>query len=235
MGHRGDRARTTPLGSGRLGLPQEVEAYRVLARASPAYLPKLVRALVSYGYEAGHRRGPERRLPLHAEAADAARRIGAGRPRRPGALRDAPEAYERTLFEPGRRAEGRAVCEEPAEAGRAAFERGQVERPAYGSARLAVVPAEEGRPAEPRAVHHRLAVRSASSARTAPVGSRRRSGPSSTRRWRSPGTAEGLPRALTDRATFLVAAKRYEEARADFAEVADPLDGAEWTPIVTAT
>ncbi|MFZ4300768.1 hypothetical protein ACOZE3_23005 [Streptomyces cinereoruber] len=47
--------------------------------------------------------------------------------------------------------------------------------------------------------------------------------------------AEGLPRALTDRAMFLVAAKRYGEARADFAEVVGPLDGADRTPIVTAT
>ncbi|MGA5872885.1 hypothetical protein [Streptomyces cinereoruber] len=143
------RARTMLLGSGRLGLPQEVEAYRVLAKVSPAaYLPKLVRALVSYGYEVGHRRGPERRLPLHAEAADAARRIGAGHPRRTEALRDALEAYEHALFELGRRAEGRAVCEELAEAGRAAFERGEVAHPAYGSGRLAVALAEEGRHGE---------------------------------------------------------------------------------------
>ncbi|MFE8940836.1 hypothetical protein ACFYNX_25555 [Streptomyces sp. NPDC007872] len=143
------RARTMLLGSGRLGLPQEVEAYRVLAKVSPAaYLPKLVRALVSYGHEVGRRRGPEREVVLHAEAADAARRIGADHPRRVELLRAALGAYERTLFELGRRAEGRAVCGEMAEAGRIAFARGQVAYPAYGGDRLVVVLAEEGRHGE---------------------------------------------------------------------------------------
>ncbi|WP_432087231.1 hypothetical protein [Streptomyces sp. bgisy095] len=140
------RARTMLLGSGRLGLPQEVEAYRVLAKVSPAaYLPKLVRALISYGYEVGRRRGPERELVLYAEAVDAARRIRADHPRRTDLLLGALRDYERTLFELGRRAEGRAVCEEMAEAGRIAFERGQV---AYGGGRLAIVLAEEGRHGE---------------------------------------------------------------------------------------
>ncbi|MFJ3502103.1 hypothetical protein [Streptomyces sp. NPDC090135] len=403
------RARTMLLGSGRLGLPQEVEAYRVLAKVSPAaYLPKLVRALASYGYEVGRRRGPERELVLYAEAVDAARRIGADHPRRAvlliGALRD----YERTLFELGRRAEGRAVCEEVAEAGRIAFERGQVAYPAYGGDRLVVVLAEEGRhgeaadlrmrdagaetevsfwsavartaeleaagrreeavavftelvddtrretesdstalahlvwelvhrsrmleaagrhgeagadrrealavldrlaesgeprswsnilswwttlyalsaraveppaspeapapafgahlhhwsrdtrkayfdgiaaleaeaarlsaaghPAELTAVHHRLTVRSAlfHENRTHRIEEPLRplfdEEVALARR-----AAEGLPRALTDRAMFLVAAKRYGQARADFAEAVDPLDGADWTPIVTPT
>ncbi len=87
-------------------------------------------------------------MVLHAEAADAARRIGADHPRRAELLRDALRAYERTLFELGRRAEGRAVCEEMAEAGRIAFARGQVAYPAYGGDRLAVVLAEEGRHGE---------------------------------------------------------------------------------------
>ncbi|MFF5451990.1 hypothetical protein ACFY40_12210 [Streptomyces sp. NPDC012950] len=143
------RARTMLLGSGRLGLLQEVEAYRVLARVSPAaYLPKLVGALGRYGYEVGRRRGPERELVLYAEAVDAARRIRADHPRRTDLLLGALGDYERTLFELGRRAEGRAVCEEMAGAGRAGFERGQVAHPAYGSGRLAVVLAEEGRHGE---------------------------------------------------------------------------------------
>ncbi|WP_411077837.1 hypothetical protein [Streptomyces sp. cmx-10-25] len=143
------RARTMLLGSGRLSLAQEVEAYRVLAKVSPAaYLPKLVRALISYGYEVGRRRGPERRLVLHAEAADAARRIGVGHPRRTQALCDALGAYEHALFVLGRRTEGLAACEEMTEAGRVGFERGQVAHPAYGSDRLAVVRAEEGRHGE---------------------------------------------------------------------------------------
>ncbi|MGW9448972.1 hypothetical protein [Streptomyces sp. NPDC055632] len=143
------RARTMLLGSGRLGLAQEVEAYRVLARVSPAaYLPKLAGALGRYGYEVGRRRGPERELVLYAEAVDAARRIGADHPRRTDLLLGALRDYERTLFELGRRAEGRAVCEEMAGAGRLGFERGQAADPERGSGRLAVVLAEEGRHGE---------------------------------------------------------------------------------------
>ncbi|KOX25701.1 MULTISPECIES: hypothetical protein [unclassified Streptomyces] len=143
------RARTMLLGSGRLGLAQEVEAYRVLARVSPAaYLPKLAGALGRYGDEVGRRRGPERELVLYAEAVDAARRIGADHPRRTDLLLGALRDYERTLFELGRRAEGRAVCEEMAEAGRLGFERGQAAYPERGSGRLAVVLAEEGRHGE---------------------------------------------------------------------------------------
>ncbi|MGW5423309.1 hypothetical protein [Streptomyces sp. NPDC003943] len=129
------RARVLLLGSGRLSLREEVGAYRVIAQASPRpYLPKLVRALISYGYD----KAPEPRLALHAEAAEAARAMDTDLPKRTEALRDALSAYERSLFGLGRRAEGRAVCEELAEAGHVG--------------RLATVLAEEGRHREAAAL-----------------------------------------------------------------------------------
>ncbi|MFJ9811776.1 hypothetical protein ACIRTB_26475 [Streptomyces sp. NPDC101158] len=129
------RARVLLLGSGRRTLTEEVGAYRVLAEVSPrAYLPKLAGALVSWGYADELRDRPEVRTALHAEAAAAARRIGAGEPNRAEVLRRTLGAYERGLFALGRRAEGRAVCEELAGAG--------------APGRLAVVLAEEGRHAE---------------------------------------------------------------------------------------
>ncbi|WP_037675497.1 hypothetical protein [Streptomyces globisporus] len=129
------RARVLLLGSGRLNWWQEVEAYRVLATVSPAaYLPKLVRALTSYRNASWRTADPEVELALHAEAVEAARRIGTDEPNRADVLCGTLRSYQRSLFAAGRRAEGRAVCEELAEAGR------------YG--RLAVVLAEEGRHGE---------------------------------------------------------------------------------------
>ncbi|MEV7671934.1 hypothetical protein [Streptomyces sp. NPDC088752] len=97
-------------------------------------------------------------------------------------------------------------------------------------------PAGEGHPAGPTTAHHRLTARSAllRESRThlieeplrplfdEEVALARRS-------------ARELPRALTDRAMFLIAVKRYGEARADFAEAVGLLDGADRTPIVTGT
>ncbi|WP_051874521.1 hypothetical protein [Streptomyces exfoliatus] len=143
------RARTMLLGSDRPSLTQEVQAYRVLARVSPAaYLPKLVGALLSYGYDVGNQGGRELLLALHAEAADAARRIDAGEPNRTEVLCRTLDTYRHTLLRAGRRAEGFAVCEEMAEAGRLGFERGQVKSSAYGHGPLATMLAEEGRHAE---------------------------------------------------------------------------------------
>ncbi|MFE1228345.1 hypothetical protein [Streptomyces sp. NPDC058745] len=123
------RARVLLLGSGRLRLLEEVHAYRVLAEVSPkAYLPKLVDALLLMSYRS---RDPEVDLTLTAEAVEAARRIEAGAPARAERLHRALDAYQRALFALGRRAEGRAACEEMAQAGR--------------SGRLAEVLAEEGR------------------------------------------------------------------------------------------
>ncbi|MFI1812655.1 hypothetical protein ACH414_20225 [Streptomyces sp. NPDC020422] len=135
------RARVLLLGSGRLGPWEEIGAYRVLAEVSPrAYLPKLVDALLA---QAGHTRDPERALALFEEAADGARRLGAGLPDGNGPLLCALDARRRALFAAGRRSEGRAVCEELAEAG--------------SDVRLAVVLAEEGRHAEAAALYGRHA------------------------------------------------------------------------------
>lgn len=110
------RARVLLLGSGRLSLLKQVNAYRVLAEVSPkAYLPKLVDALLSMSYRS---RDPEADLALSAEAVEAARSIEAGVPIRAGRLCEALDAYQRALFALGRRAEGRAACEEMAKAGR---------------------------------------------------------------------------------------------------------------------
>ncbi|QIY93021.1 hypothetical protein HEP87_00705 [Streptomyces sp. S1D4-11] len=69
------RARTMLLGSGRLSLGQQVEAYRVLSAVGPlTYLPKLTEALLSYGYAPEVRDQPEVQLARHAEAAVTASR-----------------------------------------------------------------------------------------------------------------------------------------------------------------
>ncbi|MER5784300.1 hypothetical protein ABT104_21670 [Streptomyces mobaraensis] len=135
------RARMLLLRSGRLSLPEQVGAYRVLAEASPkAYIPKLVDALIAMKYES---RDPGARLALAAEAVEAGRKIEAGLPNRTERLCRALDAYQSTLFAAGRRAEGRAVCEEMAEAGR--------------TGELAVALAEEGRFAEAAELNERAA------------------------------------------------------------------------------
>ncbi|MFD2686374.1 hypothetical protein ACFS5L_16205 [Streptomyces phyllanthi] len=123
------RARVLLLGSGRPSRAELVGAYRVLAEVSPkAYVPKLVDALLALRHES---RDPKVDVALAAEASRAARRIEAGAPNRAERLRRALDAYQASLFALGRRAEGRAICEELAEAGR--------------SEPLASVLAEEGR------------------------------------------------------------------------------------------
>ncbi|MCW8378449.1 hypothetical protein [Streptomyces justiciae] len=140
------RARTILLESDRPSVARQVEAYRVLSAVSPlTYVPKLADALVSYGYEWEVRDLPEVRLARHAEAAAVARRIDEGDPRRATLLVRALDACQHGLYALGRRAEGLAVCEEMAAAGRWGFEHGQVRSPAYGHWRLAEVLAEEGR------------------------------------------------------------------------------------------
>ncbi|MBV1937534.1 hypothetical protein KUF83_13325 [Streptomyces sp. BV286] len=140
------RARTMLLGSGRPDVGRQVGAYRVLSAVSPlTYLPKLTEALLSYGYAPEVRDLPDVRLARYAEAAVAARRIDAGEHNRTELLVRALSAYRRELCAAGRRAEGLAVCEEMAEAGRWGFAHGQVPSPVYGQGPLAVVLAEEGR------------------------------------------------------------------------------------------
>ncbi|QIQ04067.1 hypothetical protein [Streptomyces liangshanensis] len=110
------RARVLLLGSRQPGRAELVDAYRVLAEVSPkAYLPGLVDALLALRYGS---RDPKVGLELAAEASRAARRTEAGAPRREEGLRRALDAYQASLFALGRRAEGRAICAELAEAGR---------------------------------------------------------------------------------------------------------------------
>ncbi|WP_319054183.1 hypothetical protein [Streptomyces europaeiscabiei] len=110
------RARVLLLGSGRPSRAELVGAYRVLAEVSPkAYMAKLVDALLSLRYES---RDPKVDLALAAEASRAARRIEVGAPNRAERLHRALDAYQASLFALGHRAEGRAICEELAEAGR---------------------------------------------------------------------------------------------------------------------
>ncbi|AXG82212.1 hypothetical protein [Streptomyces paludis] len=110
------RARVLLLGSGQPSRAALADAYRVLAEVSPkAYMPKLVDALLALHYES---RDPKADLALAAEASRAARRIEAGEPNRTERLHRALDAYQASLFALGRRGEGRAICEELAEAGR---------------------------------------------------------------------------------------------------------------------
>ncbi|EME99539.1 hypothetical protein J7W19_06295 [Streptomyces mobaraensis NBRC 13819 = DSM 40847] len=135
------RARVLLLGSGRLSLPEQVGAYRVLAEVNAkAYAPKLVDALLWMSYES---RDPAAILALTAEAVEAGRRMEAGTPNRAERLCRALDAYQSALFAVGRRAEGRAVCEEMAEAGR--------------TGELAIILAEEGRFAEAAELNERAA------------------------------------------------------------------------------
>ncbi|MFJ9381509.1 hypothetical protein [Streptomyces sp. NPDC101455] len=122
-------ARVLLLGSGRPSQGELAGAYRVLAEVSPkVYMPKLVDAVLALYYQS---RDPKTDLVLAEEASRAARRMEADAPNRTDRLRRALDAYQASLFAVGRRAEGRVVCEELAEAG--------------GSGRLASVLAEEGR------------------------------------------------------------------------------------------
>lgn len=133
------------LGSGRLALQQEVEAYRVLADVGPlTYLPRLSRTLVWLSHEA-YRDQPEACLALRAEAVEAARRLDETESGRTELLVDALRAYQQSLYALGRRVEGFSVREEMARVGRQGYETGQVDSPAYGLGSLAAALAEEGR------------------------------------------------------------------------------------------
>ncbi|MFE4309910.1 hypothetical protein ACFRR6_28115 [Streptomyces sp. NPDC056891] len=148
------RARVLLLGSGRLGLQEQLRAYRVLAEVSPrAYLPKLVDTLLQAGYNADD---PEVELALYTEGVAAGRRIGAGAPNRMERLFRALHFRERALLALGRRAEARAVCEEMADAAWGPEGRELLTHSWYGPRRLAYVLAEEGRHREAADIHRRV-------------------------------------------------------------------------------
>ncbi|MFB8234968.1 hypothetical protein ACFC58_00230 [Kitasatospora purpeofusca] len=109
------RARVLLLGSGRLWPEDLVGAYRVLAEVSPkVYRTKLVDTLLTLCFQS---RDPRVKVELAGEASRAARRVEVGAPDRVERLCRALNAYQGSLFALGRRAEGRAICEELAEAG----------------------------------------------------------------------------------------------------------------------
>lgn len=146
------RARMLLLGSGRINIDEEIDAYRVLARVSPAvYLPRLASELVNYGYR--ELRDPELRLALRTGAAAAARAMDRAEPKRAELLTRALRACRHELYILGRRKEAFAVCEEMAREGREAYAAGQVASPLYGHHPLAVALAEEGRHSESARLH----------------------------------------------------------------------------------
>ncbi|MCM2417234.1 hypothetical protein [Streptomyces sp. RKAG293] len=139
------RARAILLGSGRIGLHEEIRAYRVLAQVGPlTYLPKLVRALLMLSH-LEFRDRPEIQLNLIAEALTAVRRLDASEPKRTELLIETLNDYQHQLYTLGRRAEGFAVREEMALTGRRAFKDGEVDSPVFGCGPLAAGLAEEGR------------------------------------------------------------------------------------------
>lgn len=150
------RARVLLLASWRLSVPQQVEAYRVLARVSPdAYAPKLAWSLGAALSQTGAT--PARSEELAGEAVEVARLMRKDHAKRAETLRRALDRHQRALFELGRRAEGRSLCEELAALGRAEYERGRTGQPHAMSGRLVTVLMEEGRYAEAAEWHGRPA------------------------------------------------------------------------------
>lgn len=146
------RARMLLLGSGRINIDEEIDAYRVLARVSPAvYLPRLARKLLTYGYP--ELQDPAALLVLRTEAAAAARGMDRAEPKRAELLTQALQACRHELYALGRRKEAFAVCEEMAREGREAYEAGHVASPHYAHGPLAVALAEEGRHSESAHLH----------------------------------------------------------------------------------
>ncbi|MFF3765309.1 hypothetical protein ACFYYR_14650 [Streptomyces sp. NPDC001922] len=114
------RARTMLLASGRRTPYEEVEAYRVLARVSPAaYLPRLVHALLHLSYDRAYDRLHTERLALLEEAVAAARAVDPAEPARADLLHSALEGCQGQLYALGRRPEGLALRAERVALGRA--------------------------------------------------------------------------------------------------------------------
>ncbi|HBF81040.1 MAG TPA: hypothetical protein DD420_14265 [Streptomyces sp.] len=105
------RARILLLGSGTITIHEQIDAYRVLARVSPAvHLPRLAQALLDYATSVP--RDPETHLAVVTEAAEAARRMDVAEPRRSKLLSAALEACRRELLALGREEEAAVLGEE---------------------------------------------------------------------------------------------------------------------------
>lgn len=151
------RARNVLLGSGRPTPREAVEAYRVLARVSPAtYLPRLSRALVDLGYGDVFDELPRARLALFEEAAEAAYALDAADPTRTEVLLKALDPLQHHLFVLGRRAEGLALREEMAGLARRALDT-DPDAPVGDALELwARALAEEGRHREAAELHEEI-------------------------------------------------------------------------------
>ncbi|WP_149826162.1 hypothetical protein [Streptomyces tailanensis] len=151
------RARNVLLSSGRPTPREAVEAYRVLARVSPAtYLPRLSRALVDLGYGDVFDELPQARLALFEEAAEAAYALDGSDPMRTEVLLKALEPLQHHLFVLGRRAEGLALREEMAGLARRALDT-DPDAPVGDALELwARALAEEGRHREAAELHEEI-------------------------------------------------------------------------------
>ncbi|MFF0588212.1 hypothetical protein ACFYWD_19805 [Streptomyces sp. NPDC003781] len=117
------RARNTLLASGRRTPREEVDAYRVLARVSPAaYLPPLARALRQLSHDRVYADRPLDRLALRQEAVAAARAVDPADAKYADVLYEALDSCQWALYDIGRRAEGLAVRAEMLAVGRARAE-----------------------------------------------------------------------------------------------------------------
>ncbi|MEV6677924.1 hypothetical protein AB0N09_13795 [Streptomyces erythrochromogenes] len=104
------RARSILLASAPPTPREEVDAYRVLARVSPAaYLPPLSRALLGLSYYTGTGRKHPDCLALREEALAAARTVDRSEPSRARVLYEALDACQRELYDLGRHGEGLAM------------------------------------------------------------------------------------------------------------------------------
>ncbi|MFJ9545477.1 hypothetical protein [Streptomyces erythrochromogenes] len=104
------RARSILLASEPLRARDEVDAYRILARVSPAsYLPPLSRALRGLSYDSSTGRKHPECLALCEEALAAARAVDPADPARAGVLYAALDACQRELYDLGRHTEGLAM------------------------------------------------------------------------------------------------------------------------------
>ncbi|MGW6614144.1 hypothetical protein ACWGA0_11890 [Streptomyces erythrochromogenes] len=104
------RARNILLASEPRTPRDEVDAYRVLARVSPAaYLPPLSRALRRLSYDTGTGRRHPDSLALCEEALAAARAVDPAEPARAGVLYEALDACQRELYDLGRHTAGLAM------------------------------------------------------------------------------------------------------------------------------
>ncbi|MFD9903404.1 hypothetical protein [Streptomyces sp. NPDC059063] len=144
------RARTLLLASGRRTPHEEVDAYRILSRVTPAaYLPRLSEALVRLSHERGYQDHHAARLAVLEEAVAAARAVDTAEPQRAELLHRALDGCQRQLYVLGRRAEGLAVRAEMVAVGRAQGEAsGDPEDTVRGLPVWAAGLSEEGRHAE---------------------------------------------------------------------------------------